>query len=104
MNEVREPKPVCPVCEEPHWPHERHIWLPLSVQQARAAGRLVLDNQAVKRPGASEFSESYARAREIEILGKPGRPRLYDSNAERQRAYRMRLASNDKEGCSHDRS
>ena len=115
MSELAETKPICAICEEPHWPYEHHVWLPLAVHEARAAAKAEAEAEerrratsvtkpADDRPGVAELSQSYARAREIEILGKPGRPRLYTSNAERQQAYRMRLARKDREGCSHDRS
>ena len=114
MSELAETKPICAICEEPHWPYEHHVWLPLAVHEARAAAKAqaeaeerrraaIVTKPADDRPGVAEFPESYARAREQGQSGPGGRPRVYASNAERQRAYRARLTGKHNERCSHDR-
>ena len=107
MSELAETKPICAICEEPHWPYEHHVWLPLAVHEARAAAKAqaeaeerrraaIVTKPADDRPGVAEFPESYARALEIDETGRGGRPRIYATNAERQRAYRMRKAGTTK--------
>ena len=95
-------KPICSICGEPHWSHERHVWLPLAVLEARAAAAKASNSTTVTKAETAELLNNYARAREERGVGRNGRPRVYASNAERQRAYRARLSGIDKEGRSHD--
>ena len=74
MSEAAETKPICSICEEPHWPYEHHVWLPLAVYEARAAAKAqaeaeerrradIVTKPADDQPEVAEFPESYARAR-----------------------------------------
>ena len=104
MSELAETKPICAICEEPHWPYEHHVWLPLAVHEARAAAKAQAEAEKGQRTivVTKPTGNTVSRHQDSEPMSdganpdRGGRPRVYATNAERQRAYRMRKAGTTK--------
>ena len=104
MSEIAETKPICSVCDEPHWPYEHHVWLPLAVHEARVAAKAQAEAEERRSAAIVTKPEGDAapRCQDSDNLSgrtnpdRGGRPRVYATNAERQRAHRMRKAGTTK--------
>ncbi len=78
-------KPLCKLCGERHWVYERHGYPRGMVESVRRG-----EEDARARRTVTKLPEFVTKVVTKGLNNVTGRPRRYETNAERQKAYRRR--------------